>query len=212
MPPRTTIAAAAAVAAGVAAISAHFWRYLWCGDCLAEWASFVTIVSLVVAPLWYLLKRETDRRGEVATISSSLYMELADALDGLVGGRHADLWAVRMGDGAHARFVNLMFNHDIYDSLIHSGRINAVRAEHQQHVQDVFQLVKDHNASLKKIREMESIKGCEIDDGHYRHLGWTDAELRRRIPPLMEVLKEAYNVPDAESLRRFDPGYSRPRR
>ena len=181
-------------------------------DALAEWASFVAIVSLAVAPLWYLLKRETDRRGEAATVSSSLYTELADALDGPVGGRHADLLAVRTGDGAHARFVNLMFNHDICGSPIHSGGINAVRAEHQQHVQDMFQLVKDHNASLKKIRGMESIKGCEIVGGHCRHWGLTDAELRRRMPALMGVLKEAHNVPDAESLRRFDPGHSRPRR
>ena len=167
MPPRTTIAAAAAVAAGVAAISAHFWRYLWCGDCLAEWASFVTIVSLVVAPLWYLLKRETDRRGEVETISSSLYMELADARDGLDDDGRADLRAVRLQDGTQVRFTNLLFNHDIYDSLIHSGRINAIRAEHQQQVQDVFQLVKDHNASLKKMRETEGAKGCEIHDEPY---------------------------------------------
>ena len=189
----------------MAALSAHFWKYLWCGDCLAEWASFVTILSLGIAPLWYMLRKETDRRGEVTTVSTGIYMELSDARDGLDDDRHADLRAVKLSNGETARFMSRMFNHDIYDSLIHSGKISAVRAEHQQHVQDVFQMIKDHSASLKKIRNVELAGERGVYEGYYRHLDRTDAELRVRIPALMNVLGRRTASPAMKSFAGLTP-------
>ena len=212
MPSAITAGAMAVVIAIMATVSAHYWDYVWCSDCLAEWASLVTIFSLGIAPFWYLLKREVDKRTEMTTISTGLYLELADARDGLDEDRHDDLMAVRMSDGTSAFFMNRMFNHNMYDSLIYSGRINAVRAELQQQAQDVFQLIKDHNAALRRMRDFENSKGGDLDEEHYRHLDKTDSNLRRRIPALMVVLKREYRIARDEKLRKFDPDYVRPSR
>lgn len=212
MPSRIMIAVIASVLVIMAAISVHFRDYLWCSDCLAEWASIVTLFSLGIAPLWYLLRREMDRRTEMATVSTGLYLELADAHDGLDEDKHHDLIAARMSDGTSAFFMNRMFNHDMYDSLIHSGRINAVRAEFQQQVQDVFQLIKDHNASLRKIRDLEASREGSVPEEYYRHIGRTDSDMRERIPALMGVLRGVYRIRSDEKLRRFDPRYVRPSR
>lgn len=48
-----------------------------------------------------------------------------------------------------------MLNHDFYDSLVFSGRINFLPTPIQQQTQDIFQKIKDHNLFLKKIREIE---------------------------------------------------------
>lgn len=213
MTSKTMVGAMTAVIALMVAVSAHYWEYLWCSNCLDEWASLVTLFSLGIAPLWYLLRKELDRRSEITTISTGLYIELADARDGLNYDKHDDLKAVNLADGTKIRFMNRMFNHDIYDSLIHSGRINAIKAEFQQQVQDVFQLIKDHNATLRSIRDFEvTNKDSNVYAEYYKHLDRTDADLRIRIPALMGALKKAYRIPDDSKLRRFDPDYIRPRR
>ena len=213
MPPKTTVGAMVAVIALIAATSVHYGEYLWCSDCLDEWASLVTLFSLGIAPLWYLLRKEMDRRSEIVTVSTGLYLELADTRDGLEGDHHGDLTGVELADGTKFRFMNRMFNHDIYDSLIHSGRIHAIRAEFQQQIQDVFQLIKDHNAALRAIRNIEAItKDSAVNAWYYEHLDKTDSILRLRVPALMDVLKRAYQIPDESKLRRFDPDYVRPRR
>ena len=213
MPPRRTSGALAAVVILVTVATAYYWESLWCRDCLGELASLVTLFTLGVAPLWYLLRKAMDRRDELATISSGLYLELADARDGLDVDKHGDLWVAKLADGTHAYFMNRMFNHDMYDSLIHSGRINAVRAELQQQIQDVFQLIKDHNYSSRRIRDLESAaNGGNVHPRHYLHLARTDLDLRRRIPTLIDVLKKEYRILGDEKLRRFDPDYAQPSR
>lgn len=173
----------------------------------------MTLFSLGIAPLWYLLRKEMSRRSEIATITTGLYLELADARDGLDDDKHGDLKAVNLADGTKIRFMNRMFSHDIYDSLIYSGRINAVKAEFQQQIQDVFQLIKDHNSTLRSIRDIETgAKDSNLYAQYYKHLDETDSALRIRIPALMDVLKKAYGIPDDSDLRRFDPDYVRPHR
>lgn len=207
MPPRRTSGALVAVVILVTVATAYYWESLWCRDCLGELASLVTLFALGVAPLWYLLRKAMDRRDELTTISSGLYLELADARDGLDVGKHGDLRAVKMADGTNACFMRRMFNHDVYDSLIHSGRINAVKVEFQQQAQDVFQLIKDHNYSLRKVRDLENgTSDRNILAGYYLHLSKTDSNLRRRIPALMSTLKKEYRVRSDEKLRKFDPG------
>lgn len=213
MASKTTVGAVVAVVALIAATSMHYREYLLCSDCLDEWASLVTLFSLGIAPLWYLLRKELDRRSEIMTVSTGLYLELADTRDGLDDDRHGNLKAVELADGTKIRFMNRMFSHDIYDSLIHSGRIHAIRAEFQQQIQDVFRLIKYHNAILRSMRDIEvTAKDAGIHARYYKELDRTDSTLRMRVPALMDVLKRAYRIPDESKLRRFDPNYVRPYR
>lgn len=59
-------------------------------------------------------------------------------------------------------FMNRMFNHDFYDSLVSSGKINFVDRSIQQPLQNVFHYIRDHNAYLQKIRNIEDEGGDDI--------------------------------------------------
>lgn len=177
MAPRTVSLMAGAVAAVVLATMVAFW------DCtpssslacvpVERQAAAVTVFTLTLAPVVYFAKRlHSDKtRGRRASIG--LYAELGDAYHGLEPNNHSDLRAVDV-QGKTVCFTSRMFNHDIYDSLVHSGEIIFVDVEFQQDIQDVFQDIKEHNMVLLKIREME-----ESELTFHLHGGSTE-RLRRR--------------------------------
>ena len=77
---------------------------------------------------------------------------------------------VHLPDGEEVYFMNRMFNHDFYDSLAFSGKINFVKPELQQRVQDVFYHIKDHNSWLQKI-ELEDRQADDNRDVFRYHRG-----------------------------------------
>ena len=146
-------------------------------------------------PPLYFARRWHESRAERRTVSQNIYLELEDTQNGLDTTKSEDLIVVIPDDGKEIYFMNRMFNHDFYDSLVFSGRINFVKPELQQHLQDVFHYIKDHDSYLQKIRELEN-----YDDGdngtdltrYYHMLGNTDNLLRGLIPELMCKLKKEY--------------------
>ena len=159
---------------------------------LGKTAAIVTILSLVITPVLYFVKRWYESREERRRVSQNLYLELGDTRDGLDTARSKDLKEVRLPNGETMYFMNRMFNHDFYDSLVLSGKINYVKPELQQRVQDVFHRIKDHNSRLEKIRELEERSG-DSDDAiflYYRMLDKIDRLLKRRIPVIMSEFKE----------------------
>lgn len=171
---------------------------------LVKVASIVTILSLVVTPLFYFARRWHESRSERRRASQNLYLELADTLDGLDTTRSADLRQVRLGDGEAVYFMNRMFNHDFYDSLVFSGRINFLKPELQQRVQYIFHHIKDHNYCLQKVRELEDVRGCDSGDvaaRYYRMLDSIDNLLRDQIPELMVEFESEYGARDRPHAR-----------
>ena len=62
---------------------------------------------------------------------------------------------VKFEGGKKYLFINRMLNHDFYDSLVFSGKINFLPTELQQKTQDIFQMIKDHNLFIRTIRTIE---------------------------------------------------------
>lgn len=86
--------------------------------------------------------------------------------------------------------MSRIFNHDFYDSLVSSGKINFVDRSIQQPIQDVYHHIRDHNTYLQKIRDLEN----ETDDvtqveRYYKLLDHIELVLKSTIPPAIEKLR-----------------------
>ena len=177
------------------------WPYMWEGDFLGKWASVVTIFSPVGIPVAYFLK-QSEREGakkqqendERDRASRNLYGELSDALNAIKGEKlPADLLTLKTGEKA-LTFTNRFLNHDIYDSLIFSGKVSFLRWELQQKIQDIFKRIKHHNDYLKLVIEiMAKYEDADIpmDAIKYYELLDNDEEfLIMKIPNMMGKLKK----------------------
>ena len=169
-------------------------QYVW-----VNWASLVTIVSLVIAPLVYFFQKWHAERSEISRASKNLFVELNDALDGLDETKHSDLKKVILQDGDEVYFMNRSLNHDFYDSLISSGTINFLKPELQQPIQDIFQRIKDHNFFIRKIREIEDNSSLDEDifsktSRYYKILGDNEIILLDKIPEIQKKLKHEFKI------------------
>ena len=198
------IAAIIAIAIGTlfAATTAHQWDYLWDGEYLGKWASLVAVYSLGFTPLWYFMKKKLDGRRERRTASIGAMAELANAADGLDAEKHGDLKVATLAKGQEVHFMNRMLNHGTYDSLVMSGRIIAIKAELQQPIHDVFQIIKDRNSLLQKIRDMEEAGGRQSSaDRYYLQLSRVEERLLDAIPPLLDELRKECGLSSTKKRR-----------
>lgn len=167
---------------------------------LGNLASLVTILSLGIAPTWYFLKKHQDEKDERSRASKNLYTELDDALDGLDYKKHSkDFKDVLLKNGNVVKFMNRALNHDFYDSLVFSGKINFLPPKIQQTVQDTFQRIKDHNFYIRKIRDIEDNAFPKEDISpkttrYYEMLDKTEVDLLDEIPKIKEKLKEEFKI------------------
>ena len=163
-----------------------------------------TALSLILAPVIYFLQKAHDRRDERGRASSSLYLELDDALNGLDERKHDDLLMVETKN-RNVYFMNRLLNHGFYDSLISSGKITFIRPELHQPIQDTFQHIIGRNETLHKIRELqESGAQAESAHPHYESLEEYEEYLIDNIPNIMRELEKEYGIPSADKLRRLD--------
>lgn len=156
-------------------------------------ASMVTIVSLIFAPTWYFIKKHVDAADERRRASNNLISELEDALEGLDPKKHDNLRKIKTPDG-WIYFMNRMFNHDFYDSLVVSGKINFVDRHIQQPIQDVYHRLRDHNAYLQKIRDIEDDLGggdAFPNPRYYAGLQIAEKRLLQDIEKTINLLKNA---------------------
>lgn len=167
--------------------------WLWTLDYanVSKVASILTVGSLIFAPLWYFIKKNRDETEARKRAAGNLASELEDTLYALNPKNHNDLFQTKTQDGS-AYFINRIFNHDFYDSLISSGQINFVDRHLQQPVQDVYHHIRDHNAYLLKIRDIEEGADSdvsELTDRYYQMLETIERKLIADIPKAMEKLK-----------------------
>lgn len=120
-------------------------------------APFIASVTVALAPFVYFLKTKHNENSERTRASRNLYAELDNTLGALDEKSHPDNFkVVEFEDGKECYFMNRMLNHDFYDSLVFSGRINFLPTEIQQQTQDAFQLIKDHNSFIRSIRDSKT--------------------------------------------------------
>ncbi len=150
------------------------------------------MLGIVVSVYMYFRKK----RNEKERTARNLYHELKDALEGLdykkfpSSFRHIDI----TDDSATKKTVYFMarlLNHDFYDSLVYSGKINFLEPDLQQRVQDIFNRIKDHNKCLRIASEM-SYEDRDVVPKIHKYYEWLDANerhLNEDIPKMVELLR-----------------------
>ena len=121
-----------------------------------------------------------------------MFVELDDTLNALNETKHSDLITVESGN-EKSHFINRKLNHDFYDSLIFSGKINFLESDTQQPMQDTFQKIKDHNFYIRKIRNIEDCANLPGDTTsktlrYYKILSQDEKQLLKDIPKMKKEL------------------------
>ena len=199
--------------------SLFFWPYMWEGEILGKWASIVTILSLVGAPIAYFVKQddrekekeiEKERERKLAEAmererklaeamerrrtSKNLYGELFDTLSAIKGGTFPkDLIDVNIGSKTFT-FTNRFLNHDIYDSLIFSGGIKFLDSELLQKTQNIFNMIKNHNHYLRLALDNrgKDNKVSKTTMQYYVLLDKYERQLLDEIPRVMDHLEKKF--------------------
>ena len=171
-------------------------------DFFNKFAPLMTSISVALAPFVYFLKTKHNENNERTRASQNLYTELDNTLKALDEKAYPDNFkVVEFEGGKKYYFINRMLNHDFYDSLVFSGKINFLPTNIQQQTQDVFQLIKDHNSFIKRIRYIEDNVSSDIDipaktRRYYEALHKTEVDLlaERSIPLLKTKLKKEFKI------------------
>ena len=121
-----------------------------------------------------------------------MFVELDDTLNALNETKHSDLITEESGN-EEFHFMNRKLNHDFYDSLIFSGKINFLESDTQQPMQDIFQKIKDHNFYIRKIRNIEDCANLPGDTTsktlrYYKILSQDEKQLLKDIPKMKKEL------------------------
>ncbi len=171
---------------------------------LSDIASVVTILSLILSPIFYFAKTYYDTYKENTRASRNLHTELEDTMmcfggTGSDGKKHSDFKKITLLNGKEAIFTNRNLNHDFYDSLVLSGKINYLDDKLQQDVENIFLSIKNHNGLIDRIREIEDreISECMIQtktDRYYTLLHKVEEELVRDIPKIMDKLENEFGT------------------
>lgn len=182
------------------------WDYMWKDDFLSKWASLITILSVIGVPSAYFSnqnRKESEEKQEEEKerkqASQNLYGELQDTLDSLDRTKFPkDASTLEIKGQPDIFFMNRDLNHDFYDSLVFSGKINFLRHELQQEVQDVFKRIKMHNEYLTLVMKMQDEQeDNSIPEKTYKYYKWmdhTEVVLAKEIPEIQKKLKEDFKL------------------
>ena len=168
-----------------------------CGNgMLSDIAAIVTIMSLGITPIFFFVKRWYDKSSERKMVSQNLYGELNNALDALDYKTHPDnFFTIILPSDQEIQYMGRLFNHDVYDSLIYSGKINFLRHNLQQQIQDIFQHINDHNKYLTKVGEIpvRDKTNTHVYD-YYERLWNIEVILLRTMPSTMKKLENDMKI------------------
>ena len=178
------------------------WDFAAEGDFFDRLAPFMTSISVALAPFVYFLKTKRNENNERTRASQNLYTELDNTLNALDEKAHPDNFKMVEFEGRKKYyFINCMLNHDFYDSLVFSGKINFLPTGIQQQTQDVFQMIKDHNSFIRSIRDIEDNAGLDEDaspktERYYEALHKVEVDLlaERGIPSLKTKLEKEFKI------------------
>ena len=96
-------------------------------------------------------------------------------------------------------------NHDACDSLINSGKINFLRYELQQRVQNIFRMIKQHNQYIQSIidlanQNIDEKRKMELSLPYYKMMIEYERDLLNDIDTILKKLKKEFpHVDQSES-------------
>ncbi len=174
-------------------------------NALGNMASVGTITAFLIAIRKYFsntqrleMEHMQKEKAERKRASENLYRELLDTLEGLDRASNRDARSFKTKDGKEIFFVSRFLNHDFYDSLVYSGKINFLRPKLQQHVQNIFRQIKTHNEYLILVRKMQdNASNLEVPEKSYSYFEWMDEheqKLLKDIPLVQKELKEGFDI------------------
>ena len=118
---------------------------------------------------------------------------MGDAMKALDGTIKRTVMEIEIG--TKKRYYTLTFmNHDMYDSLIFSGKIHALDIHLQQSVQDIYRRIKGHQEYLKytaQLLDSAKLQNIDIDETvrpYYKLVTDYEEELEDMIPRVMKKL------------------------
>ena len=166
-------------------------------------AAIITILSVIISPSMYFLQRRDSEKmmlvkeeRERKRASNNICRELQDTLEGLDRNKHYNRAIdFETKHGQKVFFMNRLFNHGFYDSLIFSGKINFLEPDLQQSVQNIFRIIKMHNEYLKLTEKMSQEKQETFPEETYKYYIWMDEQekqLLKHIPIMIEKLESKF--------------------
>lgn len=163
---------------------------------LGNAAAVATIITVFISAY----KHFKDKNSEKMRTSQNLYLELWDTLRSLDYNKSPeDFGRVYLEDHAGRKalyFMSRSLNHDFYDSLISSGKINFLEPELQQPIQNIFKRIKMHNEFLDIVKRMQDQQDSgSVPEQAYQYYKWMDEHevyLSREIPSMMKKLQQHF--------------------
>lgn len=173
---------------------------------ITDAAGAVTIVALVASPTVYFAKKWDGERTEERRTTTNIYLELRYALESLDRSRFVES-AISLTTAAGKRLFVMCrgMNHDFYDSLVYSGKINFLSPELQQRIQSAFALIKRHNEYLELTQEISRKMGEPFPKESYQLFEMLDeieCRLLEDIPKIMRDLERIGVSPRALAVAR----------
>ena len=165
---------------------------------LSSIASVATIITVIISAYKYF----KEKNDEKTRASRNLYLELEDTLKSLDDANFPDDFyhteIATRGRKKTVYFMNRSLNHDFYDSLIASGKINFLEPSLQQPVQAIFKRIKMHNEFLSTTRSMrdQQQEGPMQENVHtyYEWMDKSEVSLKREIPRMMKELEDHFKI------------------
>ncbi len=132
--------------------------------------------------------------------SQNLYLELWDTLRSLDYDKPPKNFGRVDMEGRSGKktlyFMSKYLNHDFYDSLISSGKINFLEPNLQQPTQNIFKRIKMHNEFLANAKRMQDQQtDGSVPKQAYQYYEWMDEHevyLSRKIPGMMTKLRQHF--------------------
>lgn len=159
-------------------------------------AAVATIITILVSAY----KHFKDKDNERMRASQNLYLELGYTLRSLDYDKSPEYFSrVDVKGRAEKKtlyFMSKSLNHDFYDSLISSGRINFLDPDLQQPIQNIFKWIKMHNEFLDITKRMRDQHTDDlVPKQAYQYYEWIDEHevyLNREIPNIMKKLQQHF--------------------
>lgn len=163
---------------------------------LGSAAAVATILTVFISAY----KHFKDKNSEKVRASQNLYLELWDTLRSLDYDKSPENFGRVYLEGSTERktlyFMSRSLNHDFYDSLIASGKINFLDPDLQQPIQNIFKRIKMHNEFLDIVKRMQDQQdSSSVPEQAYQYYEWMDEHevfLSREIPPMMKKLQQHF--------------------
>ena len=166
------------------------------------WISLAASLATIITVLFSAGKYFSSKNAEKALTSENLYLELGDTLTSLDSSKFSDDFynvdiTDRSGNHRTAYFMGRSLNHDFYDSLIYSGKINFLDPLLQQRVQDIFKRIKTHNRFVDVVFEMVERNGGNMPVQAHKYCEWLEVNekrLQQELPEMLDSLRSHFKM------------------